>query len=137
MSDNPTFIANLDGRQCRAVAHFALLLADFVGRANVIDLQVPDGAEVVGGNIVVTDTFDTTGTDTLSIGTPDSAARYMGATSLKAAARTAVVPTGYQHDVENNIVRLTRTPADSAATKGTVIVTLEYVVLGKSEWTQG
>lgn len=135
--DNPTYIQNLDGRQCRAVAHFALKLADFVGRNNVVDVALPPDAEVVGGQIVVTTAFDTTGTDTLAVGTPDSAARYLAATSLKAPARTAIVPTGYQHDTDHSIVRLTRAPADAAATTGEVIVTLEYVSLNKAEWTQG
>lgn len=137
MSDNPSFIKNLDGRQCIAALHVALSLADFVGRGNVIDVEVPNDAQVIGGNIVVTDAFNTTSTDTLAVGTPDSAARYMAATSLKTPALTAVVPTGYQHSTDHNIVRLTRTPADAAATKGTVIVTVQYVELGKAEWTQG
>ena len=135
--DNPSFIKNLDGRQCIAALHVALTVADFVGRNNVIDVQVPIDAQVIGGSIVVTDASNTTGTDTLAIGTPDSAARYMAATSLKAAALTAVVPTGYQHGTDTNIVRLTRAAADAAATKGTVIVTVQYVELGKAEWTQG
>lgn len=134
---NPPFLQNRDARQCVAAAHLAIAMADFVKFGNVIDLQMPDGAQVVGGDIVVTDTFDTTGTDTLAIGTDDSAARYLAATSLKAAARTAVTPTGYQHSPTHNVVRLTRTPADAAATKGTVWVTIHYVVADKAEWTQG
>ncbi|MES2347036.1 MAG: hypothetical protein V4641_05630 [Pseudomonadota bacterium] len=138
MSDtNPTFIKNLDGRQPRAVAHVSLSLADFVGRNNVIDLQVPNDAEVLAAHMVVTTAFDTTGTDTLAIGSVGSAARYMAATTLKATGLTAGVPTGYQHTTTDNVVRLTRVPADTAATVGTVIVTIEYVDLGNAKWTQG
>ena len=46
-------------------------------------------------------------------------------------------PADDQHDTDHSIVRLTRAPADAAATEGEVIVTLEYVSLNKAEWTQG
>lgn len=134
---NPVFIKNLDARQCIAAAHVQLLVADFVAHNNVIDLQMPEGAQVTGGDIVVDTVYNSTGTDTLSVGTDDSAARYLAATSLKAAARTAIVPTGYQHTPQHNVVRLTRTPADTTATAGSVWVTIHYVVADKAEWTQG
>lgn len=135
--DNPIFVPNLDAVQFSKHKYVELTLQNFIDRGNVIDLEVEVNAEITGGAINVTDTFNTTGTDTLSVGDSASATRYLGATNLKAAARTPLVPTGYVTLPTTNKVRLTRTPADGAATKGTVRVWFAYIRLGASEYTQG
>lgn len=133
---NPVYVSNSDGRQERAAAYFQVKLADFLANSNTIKLGMPQGSAVVGGFINVQTAFNSTGTDTLEIGTPDSLARYLGGTTLKTAAITPVVPTGYQHDDQNDIITLTRVPADTTATTGVVIVCIEYYALLKAQWTE-
>lgn len=134
-------IKNLDGRQQVMALYIAISLADWAAQEvpNVLDVELPPNCEVVGGSMTVTDTYNTTGTDTLAIGDSVTPARYLAATNLKAAARTAVVPTGYVTGYAGTpaSVRLTRVPADTAATKGTVRVQLQYVQLGHADATQG
>lgn len=138
---NKTYIPAVYARQCLATAIFTLLLADFIANDGVIDVPMPNGAQVLGGDVVVNDAFDGGTTDTIAVGTPDSAARYLAATSSKATGRTALTPTGYQHlsDVSQPAppVRITRATTGTAATKGTVTVTVQYVKLDKAEWTEG
>lgn len=127
-------------RQALGVIFLEIALADFVARGNVIDFEAPPGTEFVGGEMVIVTAFNTTGTDTLSFGDGTSAARYLAATSLKAAAntRTAATPTGFKYvDAATPFLRLTRTPADAAATVGTVRIRADFATLGKSEWTVG
>lgn len=138
---NQTYIPGVYARQCLAAVVVTLLLADFVANNGVIDVPMPSGAQLVGGDVVVNDTFDGGTTDTIAVGTPDSAERYLAAHDTKTAGRTALVPTGYQHltsgDDPAPPVRLTRATTGTAATKGTVTVTLTYTKAEKSEWTEG
>lgn len=96
---------------------------------DVIDL--PPGAIVVGGSLVVSTAYNTTSTATLAIGDSGLATRYLGATNLKAAALTAIVPTGYKN-VSGLPVRLTLALADLAGTQGVVRVSVEYVIDGRA-----
>jgi hypothetical protein len=134
---NAAFIPNKDGLQNTEACYFTISLAQFVANGNVVDIDVIPGAEVLRGHIVVETAFNTTGTDTLKIGDAVDDDRYLGATSIKAAARTAIVPTGYLIPGAGAKVRLTRTAADTAATVGSVRVFLEFAVLGKADTTQG
>lgn len=140
-SENPTFIPNLDARQCIGSAIFELTSAQFLARGNVIDLRGPPGSQVIGGDIVVGTAFNTTGSDTLSIGDADVANRYANAVNLKSAARTALTVTGFKYTASGATVkpflRLTRTRADDGDTAGLVRVRVDYVTLDKSEWTEG
>lgn len=131
-------IKNLEGRQCPAVAFFAILLADFASQPtpNVVDLQLPPGAEITGGAITVATAFDTGTTDVLDVGDPSSTNRYKNDVDLKTAGVTALVPTGKLTTASDRTIRLTRTPTGTAATTGEVRVRIEYVKIDKAEWTQ-
>lgn len=136
---NPQFIPNLDARQNTLAAYVELSVADFVARGNVIDLELPYNAEVISGAMTVTVQSDQQTADTVSVGDSANATRYLGATSIKAAAgtRTPLVPTGFVTTPDNCHVRLTRTATGNAATVGTIRLWLQYVKLGASDYTQG
>lgn len=134
---NAAFIPNKEGLQNTEVAYFEVTLAQFVANANVIEFEGIPGSEIVRGHVQVDTAFNTTGTDTYKVGDAIDDDRYLAATNLKATSRTALVPTGYQIFASNNKVRITRVPADTAATTGKIRVFVEYAVLGKTDTTQG
>lgn len=136
---NPAYIPNYDSVQHPDARYMEITMAQFVARGNVVDLELPANCELVSGHIVVTDTYNSTGTDTIKIGDSVDDDRYLAATNLKAAARTALTPTGFIHGINGNPpnLRITRTPADAAATKGTVRIYFQTAALGKAYHTQG
>lgn len=95
--------------------------------ASIINL--PEGAVVVGGEIVV----ETAGVGptvyTASLGDSSSANRYANAVDLKTAARTALTLTGYRTS-EN--LRLTINSTVAAASAGKATVRVLYVLPGRS-----
>lgn len=96
---------------------------------------LPPNAVVIGGDVTVETASDDAGTHTIAIGDSGSATRYLGATSIKAAARTALVPTGYRGTGED--LRLTLDAANvGTATAGTVTVRVMYVVTGRTNEVQ-
>lgn len=93
-------------------------------------INLPQGSQVVGGDITVVTASDDTGTATISIGDSASATRYASAVNLKAAARTALTLTGYQNDTGLNI-RATLANATGNAAAGKVVIHVQYVVDGR------
>ena len=113
------------------MANSAGVVTDFEASDAKDAIDLPPGAIVVGGSLVVETVYNTTGTATLAIGDSGLATRYLGATNLKAAALTAIVPTGYKN-VSGLPVRLTLALADLAGTQGVVRVSVEYVIDGRA-----
>lgn len=134
-----SYIKNSDGVQHPDWRFFAISLAAFVANNNVVEIELPPGSQVIDGFINKTTAFNTTGTDTLTIGDSVDADRYLAATTLKTAGLAAISPTGYLHGYAGtpSKLRITRTPADTAATVGEVIVAVATLALGKSYHTQG
>lgn len=135
-------IKNLDGRQTPRALYIEVDLAALVAQkptANVFEFELPPNSQIVGGDIVVTDVSDDTGTDTLSIGDAGSANRYANAVNLKAAARTALTLTGYVSGSDGTIqkVKVTRTPQNGNATKVKFRLYVLYVQLNRADATQG
>lgn len=95
--------------------------------ANIINL--PEGAIIVGGEIVV----ETAGVGptvyTASLGDSASATRYASAVDLKTAARTALTLTGFRAS-ENLRLKINSTVANASAGKATVRVM--YVLPGRA-----
>lgn len=95
--------------------------------SNAFDIvPLPFGAQVIGGDLIVHVASDVVTTHTLSVGDSASATRYLGATNIKAAARTALVPTGYKSLGE--AIRITSAAAGGGGTVGRVQVMVEFVM---------
>jgi hypothetical protein len=97
-------------------------------------IKLPNGAVLTGGEIVVETVSNESGTATLKVGDVDSDARYLGATNIKAAARTALVPTGYRGTGKD--LRITLANQNGDATAGKVTVRVEYVIPGRAQEVQ-
>jgi hypothetical protein len=100
----------------------------FKATAGIFDaLNLPKDAIVVGGEMVVVTVSNETGTATLKIGDATNDARYVAATNIKAAARTAFTLTGYLGSTGENL-RLTFANQNGDATAGRVRITVLYVI---------
>lgn len=99
-------------------------------------IELPENAVVTGGDLVVSTVFDSATAATVSIGDSASATKYLGATSIKSAARTAVVPTGFVVTNATNKVKLTFA-LNGATTAGALTVQIYYIVKGREQFTHG
>jgi hypothetical protein len=93
-------------------------------------IKLPKGARVVGGQLTVVTVSNDTGAATLAVGDSGSASRYLAATSIKTAARTALVPTGFTGIGED--IRITLVNTNGDATTGKVTLDVSYIIDGKS-----
>lgn len=105
----------------------------FSAAAGIFDvIKMPQYAYVVGGDMVVETASDDTGaTATLKIGDDANDARYLAATSIKSAARTALTLTGYVTD--GSPIRITLANTNGNATAGKVRIRVEYVIQNKMD----
>lgn len=104
------------------------VLKDFktVG-ANVFDaINLPQGAIVVGGDVVTETAVSGSTAYNIKVGDSASDNRYLGTTDKVGAGRTALVPTGYVGLGEQ--LRVTVTPTVADATAGKVSVRVEFVI---------
>jgi hypothetical protein len=100
--------------------------------ADVIPL--PPNAVVIGGDMTVEAVSDETGTATIAVGDSASAARYLAATNLKAAARTALTLTGFRGAGED--IRITLANQNGNATAGRVSLRVLYIIQDKHNEVQ-
>jgi hypothetical protein len=92
-------------------------------------IPLPPNAVVLSGEVVTEVAFDAA-TYTVTVGDSVSAARYLAATDVKAAARVALVPTGFRSAGEN--LRVGITVAD-VCTTGRATVRVEYIISGRAQ----
>ena len=102
-------------------------LGGAAGKFDVINLPV--GAVVIGGELIVETAFDTAGYD-ITVGDSSSENRYLASTDVKALGRTALVPTGYHGTGQN--IRITMS-SDDVCTTGKATLRVEFVIDGKAE----
>jgi len=103
--------------------------------AHVFDvIALPPGATVLGGDFTVVTTFATVTTYAVTVGDSASTNRYLGTADYKAAARNALVPTGYVSLGEQ--VRLAITPTGADATAGRATLCVQYVIANRSNEVQ-
>ena len=92
-------------------------------------INLPPGAVIVGGDVVTETAFSAT-TVNVSVGDSGSATRYLAATNVKAAGRTALVPTGYRGTGEN--IQITVAPS-GVSTTGKATVRVLYITTGRAQ----
>lgn len=127
------------GAQWPLIAHFDFTMADaMVNTAGVLTnfkatgsptfdiMTLPFNSQVVGGDLIVRVASDDTGTATASLGDTGSATRYLNATDLKSAARTALTLTGYKTQGES--IRLTVANQNGNATVGDFRIAVHFMV---------
>ena len=94
--------------------------------------NLPVGAVVIGGEVLVDTAVVGPTASTISVGDSGNATRYLGATSILAAGRTALVPTGYRAgSAAGKNIRITVANTVAIATAGKVAVRVLYAVPGR------
>lgn len=105
------------------------------GAAQIFDvIGLPPLATVIGGEVVVETASNDGGTATIAVGDSVNNTRYLGATNIKAAGRTALTLTGYRGNGED--LRITLANANGGATAGKVTVRALYTIQGRSQEVQ-
>lgn len=94
-------------------------------------INLPENSVIIGGELVVETAFDTA-SYAVVIGDATVADRYLASADRKAAARTALVPTGARTSGAN--LRMGITNAD-LCTQGKATVRVQYVVAGRANET--
>lgn len=92
-------------------------------------INLPPGAVVIGGSLHVETAFDTASYAVI-IGDVDDPDRYLATADRKAAALTALVPTGYVTTGQN--IRIEITNAD-VCTTGKAHVRVDYIIVNRAE----
>lgn len=109
-------------------------LGDTNGVYPAIDL--PPGAIVVGGDIVVTVAFDNTTSAAIDLGDSVDDNRYTASpVDLKSLGRTALTLTGYTHTGSTKALNV-KAAFSGASTVGSVRVGVQYIVKGRSFFSQ-
>lgn len=121
-------------RQLPLIAVQPFTFADFVSGTAKAAVEVPGGAEVIGGLLVIDTPFNSETSDTLKIGDSGDDDRYKAGINGQTAAATALVPTGYEYTTLSNVT-LTWTGVGAAPTAGAGRLILQYV--GPTKSTQG
>jgi hypothetical protein len=98
--------------------------------------DVPAGAIVVGGDVTVTEVWDSVTSDNLDVGDGDDPDRYTSSVvDLTAAARTALTLTGYKYAASDTIdVLITNT--GGSLTQGSLRLHVWYIVEGRGNEIQ-
>ena len=122
-------------RQYVLSAVIPVTFSDLAAGAHVA-ADLPVGAVVVGGEITVTEAFDST-TNTLSVGDSASATRYAATADLKALARTALTLTGYSVVEATKQLLGTYALTGAVSTAGAASIRLLYVVPGRAHEVHG
>lgn len=97
-------------------------------------IKLPYGAKVIGGDVIVKTAFNAGTTMVLDVGDKVVANRYANDIDLKAAARTALVPTGYMSD--GGELQVTPVIVGTAPTAGALTISVQYVIEGRAGHVQ-
>lgn len=129
------------GRQELIIADVDIALADLVSGADTAAVVLPVNAVVVGGDIIVTEAFNTAGTgatDVLDIGDATLQNRYLNDANVAALGRLVLVPTGFLATTAQPTVTVRWTgTGTTAATTGKLRLTVQYYVKGRAAFAQG
>lgn len=133
-------ITKNNGRQwplsARVEFTFADLNAGAITATTVFEaLDLPVGAIVTGGQLVVTTAFVGPTAATASVGDTAAAARYLADTDLKTEARTALVPTGYENTLGLS-VDLDVAMSVAVATAGAAYLEVQYIITSRANENQ-
>ena len=125
------------GRQDVLVAFVDVDLADLASGNTQAAIDLPHGAVLVGGDVVVKTAFNAGTTATLKVGDKNDDDRYTStAVDIKSVGRTALTITGYTHKVGEDL-KVTFAQTGTAASAGALRLTALYYVEGRAAFSQG
>lgn len=123
-------------RQSRIVAHVTINLADVTAGSDIAAMELPPNAVILSGSLCTTEAWNSTTSDTFDVGDSASQNRYLNDGNIRAlAALVPLVPTGFVHTGGDLTVRWNS--GGGSPTTGSLRMTVEYIILGRSCGTQG
>ena len=131
------------GRQAPLVATCDFTFADLVSGAYAAMIDLPVNARVIGGDLCLTTIFNSGTDDKFSIGDKVGAAAATAATfaaqsaDITATGRAAVVVPIGKVMTSNGSVGIVWTATGGAATAGVGVLTIQYIIEGRAECTEG
>ena len=127
------------GRQSPIEAYVDITFADLAGNSGVslVAIDVPVGAQLVGGDLVVNTAFNSATSDAITVGDITNATRYLGSTTIAALARTPLVPTGFQTTSTQPAVRVAWTGVGAIPTAGSIRLRVAYIQNKRAAFAQG
>jgi hypothetical protein len=127
------------GRQSINSAYIDILFSDLAGLSGVGQdaIDLPVGAQVVGGDVVVNTAFNSGTSDVIVVGDALVANRYYASASIAALGRNPLLVTGYQSLSTSNKVKVAWTGVGAVPTAGSVRVRVDYIVNKRAHFTQG
>jgi hypothetical protein len=122
-------------RQWPLTAEASFDFDDYTSGVAFAVVDVPAGAIVVGGYVMVTTAWDSATSSTLQVGDGGSASRYDPSdVDMKAATGKQIVPSGYVYPTKDTIdIEITDVGAPSA---GVAKVVIEYIIEGRGNEVQ-
>lgn len=99
--------------------------------------ELPAGAIVIGGDIKVLEVFNSTTSDTFSIGDSGSATRYLNAQDVRTAVARAALTVPARQTTSTEKVVGTWTSGGGTPTTGKLHITLQYIIPGRAVENQG
>lgn len=128
----PTALRLKSGRQSVVSAYMDVVLGNHATTVALDEIEVPQGAVVVGGGVTVTEVFNSTSSDVLDIGDSGTANRYKNDVDLQALGFTALVPTGYVYTAPSKIKGVWVSGGGSPTT-GAYTLRVDYIVRGRAD----
>lgn len=122
-------------RQFEVWAYVELSLEDMTAGVAEAAIELPPNAVVTGGDVLVTEAFNSTTSDTLSVGDAGLATKYANAVDLQTLAQTALTTTG--HATDGGPIMVTWASGGGTPTKGAVRLSLSYYVIGRGQSVYG
>jgi len=120
------------GRQPVLSAKMPFTFSDLTSGAITEAIDLPGGAQLIDGEVVITTAFDSGTSDAIEVGLLGVATdTYLSSTSIASAGTTALVPTGGSLAAANTVT-IEWTAVGTAATAGVGFVRLGYVIDGRA-----
>ena len=121
-----------DTRQYPLVANASFAFGDLTSGVGAAVFALPQNAVVTGGQVIIDTAFDSATSDNIEVGDAADNNRYLTSTSIAAAGRTALVPSGYQVANANRNIEIEWTGVGAAPSAGAGRIQVEYIVEGRA-----
>lgn len=128
-------LQNAVGRQYPLVARQKFTYEDLTNGEAEKALDIPGGAIVTGGGLVVTEAFDSGTSDAVNIGDGNDTTRYADGVDVQSVGRTALTLDGHKYSAPDTVdIILNSTDGPPSAGEGYLYV--EYIMADRAHEVQ-
>lgn len=120
------------GRQHALTAVQAFTYADLESGTDLPAVNVPGGAIILSGELIIETALNSATSDTISVGDGSTADAYLAATDVQSTGRTALTSVGAGALAAKGAVNLTWTGSGAAPSAGSGYLVVTYAIVGRS-----